>query len=372
VKVDTLVVGAGFSGSTIAERLTAAGQEVLVIDRRPHLGGTVHDYRNHDGYLISSHGAHLFHTNAKHVADYLGQFTRWVPHRHRVLAEVIVDGEKTLVPMPVNRQTVNTVLGLDLVTEEDVGRFYEAEREDLPRADTSEAKVVGAIGRRLFDALYRDYTLKQWDMPASALSGAVAGRLPFRTNDDDGYFEDWFQAQPIAGWTPIFENMLRGIEVWLGAEWKDVRNAVEFDRVVFTGPPDEFFDYELGRLPFRSVRFEHRYFDTEGPVQPVGVVNYCHMGEPATRSIEWRHITGEVWRGSVVSYEFSEAHGDPHYPIPCQSSWDLHRAYRELAAKTPFVTFAGRLGSYRYMTMDQTVAQALKLASKLAAEPSLR
>jgi UDP-galactopyranose mutase len=368
VKYDTLVVGAGFAGATIAERLGAVGESVLVIDRRDHVGGTVYDHLDEHGILISSHGAHLFHTNARSIVDYLSQFTDWVPHRHRVEA-IAANGRQ--VPMPVNRTTINRLFDLSLETREDVEAFYEAVKEDVPFR-TSEDQVVGHVGRGIFELLYEQYTLKQWGRPAEELSSSVAGRLPYRTSDEDGYFDDWFQAQPRDGWTSVFTEMLFNVDVQLEIDFKDLLPSVEYDRIVYTGPPDEFFDYELGKLPFRSVRFEHVNHPGQALQQSVPVLNDCTRHHPYTRTIEWRHITGQVADSTTVSYEFSEAQGDPHYPIPCTESWALHRAYRELAESRPDVVFAGRLGTYRYMTMDQTVGQALKLASKLAPDAAIR
>jgi UDP-galactopyranose mutase len=368
VKYDTLVVGAGFAGATIAERLSSDGDTVLVIDRRDHVGGTVYDHEDEHGITISSHGAHLFHTNAKHVVDYLSRFTQWVPFRHRVEA-IAANGAQ--VPMPVNRTTVNKLFALGLETQEDVEAFYDSVREDV-QFHTSEDQVVGHVGREIFELLYEQYTLKQWGRPASELSSAVAGRLPYRTSDYDGYFDDWFQGQPMDGWTAVFDRMLDGVDVMLGTEYNDLDQSIDYNRIVYTGPPDEFFDYELGRLPFRSVRFEHVNHPQKDLVQSVGVLNDCTRHHEWTRTIEWRHITGQIADSTTVSYEFSGAHGDPHYPIPCQESWELHRAYRELASHRPDVVFAGRLGTYKYMTMDQTVAQALKLADRLASAPFIR
>lgn len=367
----TLVVGAGFSGATIARCLADSGDHVDVIDRRPHIAGTCFDYVDKYGVRVSSHGAHLFHTNARHVADFLGRFTNWMPFEHRVLARPS-GWRDELVPMPINRETINKLFGLELACGEQVEEWLKGEPgvDTYDRTPDSESHVVNQVGRRVFDLLYRDYTEKQWGRPASAISSYVAGRLPIRTNDDDRYFDDEFQAQPTLGWTAVFARMLDGIPVVLGTEFD--RSFVDsYDRVVFTGPIDEFFDYELGELPFRTVRFEHSTFETSKLLQPAGVINYCG-DEPHTRTIEWRHLTRQFSRFTTVTTEFPVDKGEPHYPIPCEEAWDLQAAYKALALeKAPQVTFAGRLGTYRYMTMDQTVAQALKIARTLARCPAL-
>jgi UDP-galactopyranose mutase len=377
VEVDYLVVGAGFSGATIAERLTNERDvKVLVIDEHPYVAGSAHDYVDEHGILVSSHGAHLFHTNAQHVVDYLSRFTSWRQFEHRVLASVggpYVGGQPgTLVPMPINRTTVNRLFDLDLRTEADVEQFFAAERDPLPAhgVTTSEELVCSKVGRRLFDLLYRDYTLKQWGLPASELHASVAGRLPFRTNDDDRYFADAFQAQPAYGYTATVEKMLATVEVHLNTRYADVRNEVKARHTVYTGRMDEFFDFQLGTLPFRTVRFEEEnwpIFDL-GPVQPVGVINHPSLDAPFTRTIEYRHFMAEEDRPkgwTTLHVEFSEPEGPPHYPVPTYANWVLRQAYKELAKTRPDVTFAGRLGTYKYLTMDGVIAQALKVARNL-------
>ncbi len=356
---DSIVVGAGFAGCVLAERLTnVLGQSVLVIDQRPHVGGSAHDTVNREGITYSPGGAHIFHTNAQRVVDYLSQFTDWWRYEHRVLSQV---GDK-LVPMPINRTTVNVLLGLDLKDEDAVGAFFNSVRQEpVDGYKTSEEQVVGHVGQELFDLLYRDYTLKHWGLPASALHASVAGRLPFRLNDDDRHFTDAFQAQPARGYAPMFDAMLEGIDVLTSVSWSAAVGAVDYDHVFFTGPIDEFFDFELGRLPFRSVSFEHHTMLRPEPVMPVGVINHPGMDVPWTRTIEWRHLTGQNADVTTVSLEFPDVDGDPYYPVPTIENWALRKAYEDKAAKLPDVTFAGRLGTYRYLTMDQTVAQALKV-----------
>jgi UDP-galactopyranose mutase len=367
--VKTLVVGAGFSGATIARCLHDAGDDVVVVERRDHVGGTAHDFVDEWGVRVSSHGAHLFHTNARHVVDFLSRVTDWTPHEHRVLAVPSIPGLPMRVPMPVNRTTVNMLFGLDLATDEEVEGFFAAEADPLPAEgkDNAETQVTTVIGRRLFNLLYRDYTLKQWGRPACELSSYVTGRLPFRTNDDDRYFTDEFQAQPKDGWAPLFDRMLDGVTLLLGWEFEELQRD-GFDRVVYTGAPDELHGWGFDPLPWRSVRFEHRNLPGRRLALPVGVVNFCGP-EPYTRKIEWRHLTGQDHDSTTVTTEFPEAQGDPHYPIPNRESWDLYRRYKDATALLrPHTILAGRLGTYRYMTMDQTVAQALKIA-RLLTEP---
>jgi UDP-galactopyranose mutase len=357
--MSTLVVGAGFSGATIARSLHDAGEDVQVVDERTHIGGTAYDFLDAAGIRVATHGAHLFHSNAYPVVEFLSRFTEWTPFEHRVLADV----HGQLVPMPINRQTINTLFGLDLHTPVEVAHFLQNLAEPGDSWD-AETQITTKVGRRLFNLLYRDYTKKQWGCDAKELSSYVTGRLPVRYDDDDRYFTDKFQAQPTAGWATAFVRMLDGIDVTLGVKAVP-GDAAAYDRAIWTGPIDAFCDYDAGPLPFRSVRFEHETFPGEQLRLPRGVINYCGP-EPYTRRIEWRHLSGQDSAFSTISTEFPEAVGEPHYPVPCRASWDLYRHYAHLASgRAPNVFFAGRLGSYRYMTMDQTIAQGLKLVRGL-------
>lgn len=360
-RYDTVVVGAGFSGAVIAERLSAAGERVLVVDQSPHVGGCAHDHLDEQGVLVHAYGAHVFHTNSEVIIRYLSRFTEWRPYEHRVRAVV---GSK-LVPMPINRTTVNELLDLDLRSEAEVARFFEREREELPPggAKTSEQRVCSRVGRTLYELLYRDYTRKHWKRDASELHASVTGRLPVRTNDDDRYFSDRYQLMPADGFSALFDRMLEGIDVRLGIRYEDLR--VAHRRVVYTGRIDEFFDYEYGPLPFVAVRFEAEHRDRLS--FPVGVLNHPEATVPFTRAIEYRHITGQQGVPSAIHYEFPSEAADPHYPVPTKENWALYRSYRALAEReAPHVTFAGRAGRFQYLTMDQVVGQALRIAASAA------
>lgn len=355
----------------MAERLASAAKRVLVVDRNAFVGGTAYDRIDEDGVLVHVHGAHLFHTNSPHVVEYLSRFAEWRPYEHRVLARVSAPVGTRLVPMPINRTTVNRLFDLDLQTEAEVERFFEAEREPPPPGGikTSEDQVVARVGRRLYDLLYRDYTRKHWGVDASQLHASVAGRLPFRTGLDDRYFTDAFQAMPVGGFTALITKMLVGpnIDLQLGTEWSQVEHRVGAPLTVFTGPIDEFFAYELGGLPFRSVQFRRTHYPTAPDlVQATGVINWPGLDAAFTRTIEHRHFTGQDHVGSTVHTEYPGDSGDPHYPIPSEENWALLRRYRALAVRErPDVVFLGRLGRYQYMTMDQTVAQALRAFERL-------
>jgi UDP-galactopyranose mutase len=364
-RYDTLVVGAGFAGSIMAERLTAElGRRVLVVDRRDHTAGNAYDYTDEHGVLVHRYGPHIFHTNAQLVVDYLSRFTAWRPYEHRVLARV---GEQ-LLPIPINRTTINELYGLDLRTEEEVEAFYAARREPVALMRTSEDAVVAKVGRDLYEKFFRGYTRKQWERDPSELHASVCARIPVRTNDDDRYFGDAFQQMPRDGYTKIFERMLDGIEVRTGTTYEEVKDEIEYDHLVYTGPIDAFFDYRFGELPYRSLEFELRNEPTPGGglLQPAGSINEPSIDVPWTRTTEYRHMTGQVHESSSYHVEYPRAEGDPYYPIPRDDTRALYKQYEALAAALPHVTFVGRLARYQYLNMDQVVAQALATYGKLA------
>jgi UDP-galactopyranose mutase len=364
-RYDTLVVGAGFAGAVLAERLAAdAGQRVLVVDRRPHVAGNAYDEHDAAGVLVHRYGPHIFHTNSAEVFDYLSRFTDWRPYEHRVLADV---GGR-LVPIPINRTTLNLLYGLDLATDAEAAAFLAGRAEPVAVVRTSEDVVVSAVGRELYEAFFRGYTRKQWGLDPSELDKAVTARVPTRTSTDDRYFADRFQAMPADGYTRMFEAMLDhpNITLALGREWAEVRHEATFAHTVFTGPVDEYFGFRFGRLPYRSLRFDHRTVDAER-FQPVAVVNYPDPGVPYTRVTEYKHLTGQAHPRTSITYEYPSAEGDPYYPIPRPENQALYKRYEALADATPNVTFVGRLATYRYYNMDQVVGQALAAYRRMRA-----
>src|SRR5918993_564368 len=283
---DYLIVGAGFAGSVLAERLASrAGKKVLIIDKRNHIGGNAYDYYNQDGILIHKYGPHIFHTNSKEVFDYLGQFTAWRPYEHRVLASV--DGQT--VPIPINLNTINQLYGLQLNCSQ-VESFFESKAEKLDRIRTSEDVVVSKVGRELYEKFFKGYTRKQWGLDPSELDKSVTARVPTRTNRDDRYFGDEYQFMPKHGYTRMFERMLDhpNINIMVQTDYADVKDLVPHRRVIFTRPVDEFFCFHYGRLPYRSLRFRHETLDREW-FQSVGTVNHPAEEVPWTRVSEYKH-----------------------------------------------------------------------------------
>ena len=360
---DVLVVGAGFAGSVMAERLaTDSGKRVLVIDRRDHVAGNAYDRLDDAGILIHQYGPHIFHTNSDDIVSYLSRFTQWRPYEHRVLAGV--DGQ--LVPIPINRTTINALYGLSLETDEEAAEFLAKQAEPVDIVRTSEDVVISAVGRDLYAKFFQGYTRKQGGLDPSELDKSVTARVPTRTNTDDRYFTDSFQAMPADGYTKMFQNMLDHplIEVCTGVEFADIVELIDYDHLIFTGPVDEYFDFRFGKLPYRSLRFDHQTLDVE-QAQSVATVNYPDEAVPYTRITEYKHLTGQVSPRTSVTYEYPQAEGDPYYPIPRPENQAQFKKYDALAASTENVSFVGRLATYKYYNMDQVVGQALATYRRL-------
>lgn len=360
---DYLIVGAGFAGSVMAERLAnGLNKRVLVVDKRPHIAGNAYDYHDEAGVLIHRYGPHIFHTNSQRIVDYLSRFTEWHPYEHRVLAQV--DGQQ--VPIPINMTTLNKLYNLNMTTEEEAAEFLASRAEPVEDIKTSEDVVINQIGQELYEKFFRGYTRKQWGLDPSQLDKMVTSRVPTRTNTDDRYFGDTFQQMPKHGYTRMFEKMLDhpNIKVMINTDYREICDEVEFDHLIFCGPIDEYFDYRFGKLPYRSLQFKHESHDT-AQFQDVGVVNYPSEDVPYTRISEYKHLTGQEHHKTSITYEYPSAEGDPYYPIPRPENAELYKRYQKLADQTPGVTFLGRLGTYKYYNMDQVVGQALALYKRI-------
>ena len=358
---DYLIVGAGYAGSVLAERLARdAGKKVLVCDRRPHIAGNAYDHYNDAGVLVHKYGPHIFHTNSREVFEYLSRFTEWRGYEHRVLASV--DGQ--LLPIPINLDTINRYYGVNLTSFE-VEDFLAKMAEPREQIRTSEDVVVSRVGKELYEKFFRNYTRKQWGLDPSELDASVTARVPIRTNRDDRYFTDNYQAMPKHGYTRMFENMLDhpNIHVLLNTDYRDIERVVPFKEMIYTGPVDEFFDLRFGKLPYRSLEFKHETHDTE-VYQSAPVVNYPN-DNLYTRITEFKYLTGQEHSKTSIVYEFPRAEGDPYYPVPRPENAELYAKYKALADETPNVHFVGRLATYKYYNMDQVVAQALTVYKKI-------
>lgn len=361
---DYLIVGAGFAGAVLAERLAAGlNKKILIIDKRSHIGGNAYDCLDEAGVLIHKYGPHIFHTNSDRILAYLSKFTEWRKYEHRVLADV--DGQ--LLPMPINLTTLNKLYGLEMTSEE-AELFLASKAEPVDKINTSADVVISKIGTDLYEKFFRGYTRKQWGMDPSELDKTVTSRVPTRTNDDDRYFTDSFQFMPLHGYTKLFEKMLNhpNITIRLNTDFKAIKTLVSYNQLVYTGPIDEYFNYFYGKLPYRSLEFVHKTIETEN-YQSVAVVNYPSEDVKYTRITEYKHLTGQVHPKTSLTWEYPTDTGDPFYPIPKAENHELYKKYEALANITPNVTFIGRLGSYRYYNMDQIVGQALATYKQIEA-----
>jgi len=357
---DYLIVGAGYAGSVLADRLArGSGKQVLLIDRRNHVGGNAYDHYDAAGLLVHKYGPHIFHTNSQEVFDYLSRFTEWRHYSHKVLA--CVDGQ--LVPIPINLDTINRLYGLNLSSFE-MEQFLAGRAEKLEQVRTSEDVVVSKVGRELYEKFFRGYTRKQWGLDPSELDSQVTARVPTRTNRDDRYFTDSYQSMPKNGFTRMFERMLDhpNIKVMLNTDYRDVKDALPYREVIYTGPVDEFFDFQYGKLPYRCLEFKHETLNV-AQHQPVAVVNFPNDYE-FTRVTEFKHLTGQEHPKTSIVYEYPRAEGDPYYPIPRKENAELYKRYQDLANEAG-IHFVGRLATYKYYNMDQVVAQALTLYARI-------
>ena len=358
---DYLIVGAGYAGSVLADRLArVANKKVLIIDKRNHIAGNAYDYYNEDGILIHKYGPHIFHTNSKEVFDYLSKFTEWHNYQHKVLASV--DGQ--MVPMPINLNTINSLYGLNL-SSADVEDFFASRAEDVKKITTSEDVVVSKVGRELYEKFFRGYTRKMWELDPSELDASVTARVPTRTNKDDRYFTDTYQAMPLHGYTKMFEKMLShpNIKIMLNTSYQEIMDEISYKKLIFTGPVDEYFNYCFGKLPYRSIDFKFETLNSED-FQPTGTVNYPN-DYAFTRITEFKHLTGQKNSKTSIVYEFPQAEGDPYYPIPKPENGLLYKKYQALADQLSNTYFVGRLATYKYYNMDQVVAQALSTFKKI-------
>jgi UDP-galactopyranose mutase len=349
----------------MAERLAAgSGKRVLIIDKRPHIGGNAYDEYDEHGILVHKYGPHIFHTNARDVFEYLSRFTEWRPYHHRVRA--CVDGQ--LVPIPINLDTINQLYGTSYDSFQVEG-FYASIAEPREPVKTSEDVVVSKVGRQLYEKFFRNYTRKQWGLDPSELDATVIARIPVRTNRDDRYFTDTYQAMPRHGFSRMFARMLAhpNIKIMLNTDYREIVGVIPYREVIFTGPIDEFFDFRFGRLPYRSLEFK---FETvsAAQLQPVAVVNYPN-DNTYTRVTEIKHITGQEHPMTTLITEYPKAEGDPYYPVPRAENAAMYQQYQQLAEATEGVHFVGRLATYRYYNMDQVVAQALATYARMVGAP---
>lgn len=360
-----VVVGAGISGATIAERYASTGKKVIVVEKRNHIGGNCFDYYNEHGILVSKYGAHLFHTNYDDVWHYIKRFTSWYAFEHRVLSRV----DNQLVPIPINITTVNRMFGLSINNTADMKAWLEENRTKISSPSNSEEACLSRVGRILYEKMFKNYTKKQWDKYPSELDASVLNRIPVRYDFDDRYFTDKYQFLPEGGYTHLFENLLDhpNIRTALNTDYFDViREIGTPEKTFYTGPIDRFFDFKYNtrrKLEYRSINFVFETHDREF-YQENSVINYPNE-EAFTRIVEYKHFTKQMHPKTTISKEYTVDEGEPYYPIPNPENRAIYELYRKETETLNDIHFVGRLANYKYFNMDEAIKNALDLFETL-------
>jgi len=365
-----VIVGAGISGAVLAERYARKGKKVLVLEKRGHIAGNCYDYLNEYGILVSKYGAHIFHTSFEDVWEYVNRFSEWFSYEHRVLAKV--DGK--LVPIPVNITTVNTLFNVNIKTEQEMQTWLDSVRVKNDNPKNGEEAALARVGPVLYEKMFKFYTKKQWDRFPNELDRSVLERIPVRTNFDDRYFSDKYQALPKGGYTQMFEKILNheNIEVRLNTDYFDMRDSEDIQRaekLFYTGPVDRFFSYKYSsaekKLQWRSIRFEWETFDKEF-FQENSVINYPDPKDGQfTRIVEYKHFTKQQNPKTTITREYSTDEGEPYYPVPNPENDAIFQKYKKEADNLKDIYFVGRLANYKYFNMDQAFKNALDLYYQL-------
>lgn len=357
-----MIVGAGLYGATFAREATDRGKKCLIIDKRPHIGGNLY-CEEREGITVHKYGAHIFHTNQTEIWEYVSRFAKFLPYTHKVSA---YSGEQ-IYSMPFNMHTFQQLWGI--TTPEEAKKKIAEQRKDCPAPVNIEEQALSLVGQDVYETLIKGYTEKQWGRSCKNLPASIIQRIPLRFTNDDRYFTDAYQGVPEGGYMTLMEKLLEGSTVITSMSYQKLIAAFPdiADCVIYTGPIDQFFDYQLGKLEYRSLRFEEKLLD-QPDFQGQAVVNYCNMETPYTRIIEHKHFSGQQSEKTVITYEYPEEWTpgkEPYYPIDDQRNRELYQKYLELAKEYPAVTFGGRLGEYRYYDMDRVIDRARKMAEKL-------
>lgn len=367
-KYDIVIIGAGISGLTLAERYASIGRRVLIIEKRSHIGGNCHDFINEHGILIATYGPHYFHTNDDGVWEYVNRFSEWNFYEHRVVAHV----DNKIVPIPVNQTTVNTLFNANIHSEEDAKKWFEENRELIKNPQNAENAVINRMGKILYELLFRGYTTKQWGLDPRGLDAEVTNRIPLRYNNDDRYFTDVHQAMPANGYTKFFEKMIDHdmITVIYGVDYEEIKEKIQgYEKLFFTGRIDKYFNEEFGALQYRSLCFEYETLDQEW-FQQHSQENYPALDVPFTRVVEYKRATGQQHPKTTISREYPTWDGEPYYPVPSKQNREIYAKYQESANKLEKqnIYFVGRLANYKYFNMDQAFRNALDLFERLESD----
>lgn len=357
MKFNYVVVGAGIAGLTIAERIAnVLDEKVLVIEKRNHIGGNVYDSYNEDGILIHNYGPHIFHTNDEDVYGYLSKFTKWKDFWHRVLS--YVDGN--LVPIPISAETINKLYNLNLSCDEVEG-FLNKKAVKVDNTTSSKDVAISKVGTDIYEKMFKNYTIKQWGVDPSELDTSVISRIPVRLNRDTRYFADKYQGMPKDGYTKLCENMVRNnnIKILLNTDYKEIINYIQYEKLIYTGPTDYFYDYKYGKLAYRSINFQFETLDTQS-FQESPVVNYPNDYD-YTRITEFKKLTGQQNDKTTILKEYPSGEGEPYYPFPTKEHKEHFAKYKKDMEAEEKVIFLGRLAQYRYYNMDAVVRSALDI-----------
>lgn len=354
-----VIVGAGFTGSVIAERLASKGFKVLIIDKRHHIAGNCYDELDENGVHVHRFAGHIFHTNNTKVVEYLSNFTEWRPYEHKVIASI----EGKLVPIPINIDTINILYGLSL-DETTIGAFFDSVIEKIDVVKTSKDVALSSIGIDLYEKFFKNYSINHWGVDPSDLDASVFSRIPVRKNYDDRYFDDSFQCMPSKGYSNLISNILDhpNITVELCTDFFKIKDSLKSNLLVYTGRIDEFYNFYLGKLPYRSLDFVFEHHANKEYILPCGTVNYPN-DHAFNRIGEFKYMTGQKHKGTTTVKDYPNGHGDPYYPIPSPENKDLFLKYSALTPIDTIIT--GRLGQYEYMNMDKAVAAALSISESI-------
>ena len=361
-----LIVGCGLSGAVLAERLASEGHDITIIDKRNHIGGNCYDYIDENGILMNKYGAHLFHTNNDRVIEYVKRFADWRVWEHKVVGRI----DEKYFPIPVNIDTVNTILDLDLRNEEDMSKWLEENQTKYENPRNGKEAAMNRVGEYLYNLIFHTYTKKQWDKYPEELDPSVLQRIPVRNNRDSRYFSDKFQALPSHGYTKMFENMLnnKNIKIKLQYDYFANQQGPDYDKIIYTGPIDQYFANKgLPKLEYRSINFVKETHDVE-LFQENSVINYPGPEVDFTRIVEYKHLLNQKSEPpckTTIVKEYSIADGEPYYPVPNDKNKALYEKYKKYAEKEKDVLFVGRLASYKYYNMDEAIFNALQIYDQI-------
>lgn len=368
MKYDNLIVGCGFSGATLARKIVQElGESVLIIDKKNHVAGNCYDYKNDDGISVHYYGPHIFHTNDEKIWNFVNQFASWHKYEHEV--EAYIDGQQVCVPFNLNSIhktfSENTAVNIENKLIENYAKEAKVPILELEQQNDEDLRFLAEY---VYEKVFLNYTQKQWGVSPKDIDKSVTARVPVCVSYDNRYFQDKYQGIPQCGYTKLVENILNHdlIEVRLGVDFKEVQDEIEYDRLIYTGAIDEFFDYKFGELPYRSLKFNFETLDKEY-FQNKAVVNYPN-DEDYTRITEFKHFLNEQSEKTVIvkeyPQEFKLGQDDRYYPILNEENFELYKKYLIEAEHLPETYFLGRLGDYKYYNMDAAIERAFELFEK--------